>query len=97
MRAQFAEGFYQRKRNPLVTRQMEQRIEQHRSVAVRDDETIAIGPERIPRIEFQVAREQRSRNLRHTERNALVTLAGTQDCINGQKADRVGLTLADLA
>ena len=74
---------------------MEERIEQHRSVAVRDDETVTVWPERILRIEFQVAREQRGRDLRHAERNPLMTLAGVQDRVDGKKADRVSLTFAE--
>ena len=41
----------------LVARQIEQRVEQHRAVAGRQDETIAVCPERRLRIEFQVTGE----------------------------------------
>jgi len=97
VRAKLAEGPHLRKRDLLVTCQMEERIEQHRSVAVRDDETVTVWPERILRIEFQVAREQRGRDLRHAERNPLMALASIQDRINSKKADRIGLSISDLA
>ena len=41
----------------LVARQIEQRVEQHRAMPGRQDETIAVCPERRLRIEFQVTGE----------------------------------------
>ena len=73
-----------------VTRQVQQRIEQHRTMSVRQHEAVAIGPLRIGGIELHVLREQGSRDLGHAERHALMAFAGAQNRIDGEEADRVG-------
>ena len=52
-RAELAEVLDLLDRHGLVAEQMQQRIEQHRAVAGRQHEAVAVGPVRIGRIEFQ--------------------------------------------
>ena len=54
-RAELAEVLDVVERRPLVPRQVEQGIDQHRSVAGREDEAVAVGPVRVRRIELQSA------------------------------------------
>ena len=50
-------------RRPLVAGQVEQGVDQHRAVAGRQDEAVAVGPVRIGRVELQMPGEQaRSRH-----------------------------------
>ena len=76
--------------NVRVAGQMQQRIEQHRAVAVRQHDAVAVGPGRIGGQELQVPREERRRDLGHAERHALMAFAGAHDGVDGEEADRVG-------
>jgi hypothetical protein len=59
-------------RRLLVARQVEQRVEQHRTVARREHEAIAIGPLGRGGIELQKARPQHRGNIGHAHRHARV-------------------------
>lgn len=69
--------------------QMQQSVEQHRAVAVREHDTDAVRPFRTASIELQVLRVQRRRDLCHAKRDTLVSLATAHDGVNGKEADRV--------
>ena len=77
-------------RDALVARQVQQRVQQHRAVAVGQHDAVAVGPGRIGGIELQVPRVERGRDLGHAERHALMAFAGAHDGVDGEEADRVG-------
>ncbi len=72
-----------------VAGQVEQRVDEHRAVAVRQDETVAVGPLRVGRVVFQVAIPQRHRDFRHAHRGARVSRVGCLYTVNRQNADGV--------
>ena len=55
------------------SREMQQRIEQHRTMSGGQHEAVAIGPGRIGGIEFHEAREQDGGDIRHAHRHAGMT------------------------
>src|SRR5262249_21658577 len=57
-RADLAKALDLLDRHFLVAEEMQERVEQHRAMARGKHETIAIGPRRVDRIEFQKAREK---------------------------------------
>ncbi len=57
----------------VITRQMQQRVQQHRAVPVRDHEPIAIEPLRIGRVVAQMTLPQHLGNLGHAHRHAGMT------------------------
>ena len=89
-RAEVAEGAHLLDADALVAAEVQQRIQQHRAVAVGQHDAVAVGPGRIGGIELQVPRVQRRRDLGHAERHALVAFAGAHDGVDGEKADGVG-------
>ena len=89
-RAEVAEGAHLLDADALVAAQVQQRIQQHRAVAVGQHHAVAVGPGRVGRIELQVPRVQRRGDLGHAERHALVAFAGAHDGVDGEKADGVG-------
>jgi len=88
-RADLPEGLDRLDRHPGIARQIEQGVEQHRAVAVREDETVAVEPGRVGRAEPEMPGEERGGDLRRPERGAPVSLAHTLAGIDGQDADRV--------
>ena len=54
----------------VVAGEMQQRVEQHRAMAVRQHEAVAIGPGRIGRVVAQMAAPQHRGDLRHAHRHA---------------------------
>ncbi len=72
-----------------VARQIKQRVEQHRPVAGRQYEPVAIRPVRVGGIVFQELREQYRGDVRHAHRHAGMTRLGLLDRIHGQGADGV--------
>ena len=89
-RAEVAEGAHLLDADALVAAQVQQRVQQHRAVAVGQHHAVAVGPGRIGRVELQVPRVQRGGDLGHAERHALVAFAGAHDGVDGEKADGVG-------
>jgi len=73
-----------------VTGQVKQRIDEHRAVAVREHEAIAVGPVRIRRVVAKVAMPQRHRDLGHAHRHARMPGIGRLDRIHREEADGVG-------
>ncbi len=90
VRTEFAEGLDLVERDLLIAGQVQQREQQHRSVAVGQHEAVAVRPGRIGRIELHVPGEERRGDLRHAERNALVPLGGAHDRVDRDEADRMG-------
>jgi hypothetical protein len=89
-RAEVAKGADLLDPHPLVPGQVQQRVEQHRAVAVRKHDAVAVRPGRVGGVELQMPRVERGRDLGHAERNALMPFAGANDGVDGEKADRVG-------
>ena len=56
--------------HPRHAGEVEQRIEQHRSVAGREHEAVAVGPIRMGGVEFQEAGEQHRCHVGHAHRHA---------------------------
>ncbi len=74
----------------VVAGQVQQRIEQHRGVAVGQHEAVAIEPVRIGRVVLQVPVPQRHGDVGHAHRRAGVARVGLLHGVHGQGADRVG-------
>ena len=74
----------------LVAGEIEQGVDQHRAVARRQHEAVAIRPFRIGRIEFQELREQHGRDVGRAHRQAGVAGFGLLDRVHRQRADGVG-------
>ena len=77
-------------RHALVAGQMQQRVEQHRAVAGRQHEAVAVRPGRVGGIEFEEAREQHGRDIGHAHRHAGMAGLRLLDGVDRQEADRVG-------
>ena len=77
-------------RRPFVAGQVEQRIDQHRTVAGRQHEPVAIGPFGRGRIEFQIVGPQHGGNVRHAHRHAGMPAIGGLHCIHRERADGIG-------
>ena len=88
LQLQLAEALEFRQRQ-VVPRQVQQRIQQHRAVAVRDDESVAIGPCRVARAVAQVAAPECQRNLRHAHWHAGMAGLRRLDGIHRERTDRV--------
>ena len=73
-----------------VAREVQQRVEQHRSVPVREHEPVAVRPRGVRRVVAQVPPPQRDRDLRHAHRHAGMPRLGRFHGIHGERADRVG-------
>ena len=73
-----------------VAGQIEQRVKQHRPVAGRQDETVAVWPTRGRGIEFEELREQHRRDVGHAHRHAGMAGLGFFDRVDRQEADGVG-------
>ena len=74
----------------LIAREVEQRVEQHGAVACGEDEAVAVGPERLLGVEFQVSREQHRGDVGSTHRQSGMARIGLLDGIHGKEADRIG-------
>ena len=70
-------------------REMEQRIEQHRGVAARQDEAVAVGPQRRLGVEAQEFGPQRLGDRRQRHRRAGVAAVRLLHRVHRQRADRV--------
>ena len=74
----------------VVAGEVQQRVLQHRAVAVRQDEAVAVDPQRIDRVVAQVVLPQRHGDVGHAHRHAGVTRLGLLDRVHRQCANRVG-------
>ncbi len=88
-RAELAEALDLLDRHLLVAEQMEQRVDQHRAVAGREHEAVAVGPGRIGRIELQEAREQHGRDVGRAHRQAGMAGFRLLDRVHRERADGV--------
>ena len=74
----------------LVAREIGDRIQEHRAVAVRQDESVAVVPMRIARIEAQVVVPKHLGDVGHSHRHSRVTGLGALDRVHRQHTNRVG-------
>jgi hypothetical protein len=74
----------------VVARQVQQRIQEHRAVAVRQHEPVAVGPVRIRRIVFEVVAPQHFGDFGHAHRHAGMAGIRLLHGIHRERADRVG-------
>jgi len=72
----------------IVTRQMQQRVDQHRAVSVRQHEAIAVSPLRVSRVVTQMAVPQYIGDLSHAHRRAGMTRIRLLHSIHRQHANR---------
>ena len=89
-RAELAEALDVVDRRPLVAGQIEQGVDQHRAVAGRQDEAVAVGPVRVGRVELQMPGEQRGRGVGHAHRHARMAAVGGLHRIHREGANGVG-------
>ena len=87
--ADLAEALQLLDRHVLVAGEVEQAVQQHRPVAVRQDEAIPVDPVRLRRIELHEVLEQDGRDIRHSHRRAGVAALGALHGIHGEEADAV--------
>ncbi|MGY4486277.1 hypothetical protein ACVWWR_005468 [Bradyrhizobium sp. LM3.2] len=69
---------------------MEQCIEQHRAMARRQHEAIAVRPIGVSRVEFQESREQHGRDIGHAHGQAGMAGLRGLDGVDRKEANRVG-------
>ena len=74
----------------VVAGQVQQRVMQHRAVAVRQHEAVAVGPVRIGRVVPQVIAPQHLGDVGHAHRHAGMAGIGLLHGVHRQRADRVG-------
>ena len=72
-----------------VAGQIEHRVEQHRGVAVGQNEPVAVGPLRVGGIELQVPGEQHRGDVGHPHGRAGMAGIGRLDRIHGKRPDGV--------
>lgn len=77
-------------RQAFIAGEMEGRVEQHGAVAVREDEAVAVGPDRVGGVAAQMAGEQRHGDLGAAEGRAGMPVPSPLDGVEGEEADRVG-------
>ena len=88
-RAELAEALDLVDRHLLVAEQIEQRVKQHRAVAGRKHEAVAVRPRRIGRIEFQKAGEQHGRDVGGAHRQSRMAGIRLLDRVHRQRANGV--------
>ena len=74
----------------VVAGQVQQRVQQHRAVAVGEHEAVAVGPSRVGGVVLQVPVPQYLGDLGHAHGRARVAALGLFDRVDGQHANRVG-------
>ena len=74
----------------LIARQKQERIDQHRAMARRQNEPVTISPIRISGIVLHEFAEQNRGGVCHTKWQTHMARLGAFDCINGKCADGVG-------
>ena len=74
-----------------VAGQIHQRIKQHRAMARRQDEAVAVGPFRVGRLKLQMFLKQHRRHVGHAHRHAGMAGIGRLHRIHRQHADGAGL------
>jgi hypothetical protein len=89
-RPQLAEVLHLLQRHVRGAGEVQERIEQHRTMARRQDEPVAIGPVRRGGVEAQVLLEQDRRDVRHAHRHPRMARIGGGHGIERQGADGGG-------
>ena len=79
-------------RHVVVAGEIQQRIQQHRAVAGREHEAVAVRPVRLGSVEFQELREQHGGDVGRAHRQAGMAGIGLLHGIHGEPADRIGHT-----
>ena len=74
----------------VVATQVQQRVVQHRAVAVGQHEAVAVDPVRVGRIVPQVVVPQHLGDVGHAHRHARMAGVGGLDRVGGKEADGVG-------
>ncbi|MNT07003.1 hypothetical protein D3C72_1416910 [compost metagenome] len=74
----------------LVACQIEQAVEEHRTVAGRQDEAVAVRPERVLRVEVQIPGEENGGDVGAAHRHAGVAGIGFFHRVHGEETDRIG-------
>ena len=77
-------------RRARIPGQVEQRVYQHRAMARRQDEAIAVGPVGVAGVELQMAGEQCRCGVGHPHRHAGMPRIGGLHRIHSQSADGIG-------
>ena len=91
-RSELAEMLELVQRHVGIAGQVQQRIEQHRAVAGREHEAVAIRPGRIGGVEFQKLREQDGRDVGGAHRQAGVAGLCLFHGVHRKATDRIGHT-----
>ena len=96
VRAELAELLDLVERHAVVAREVQARVEQHRRVAGREHEAVAVGPVRILRVVLHHARVEHVRGGGERQRRARVAGLRGLDRIDRQRADGVDAQLGDV-
>ena len=78
----------------VVAGEMQQRVVQHRAVAVGQHETVAVGPVRVARVVLQVVVPQDFGDVGHAHGHARMTGVGGLYRVDGEETDGVGKVAA---
>ena len=81
--------FFQFIERQIVAGQVQQCVDEHRSVPVGEHKTVAVGPFRGGRVVFQVTIPQRHGDFRHAHRSARMPGVGCLYTVHGENADGV--------
>ncbi len=73
----------------LVSGEVQERVEEHRAVAVGLDEPIAVRPARHQRIELQMPAEQGGGDIRAAGRRPRVPILGAHQRVDGKHSNRI--------
>ncbi len=76
-----------------IAGEIEQRVEQHRAVAGRQHEAVAVGPIGVRGVELQEAREQHGGDIGHAHGHAGMAGIGLLHGVHGQRPDGIGHVL----
>ena len=74
----------------VVAGQVQQRVQQHRAMAVRQHEAVAVCPVRVRRVVLQMARPERDADFGHAHRHAGVAGVRLLDGVHCERTDRIG-------
>ncbi len=74
----------------VIAGQICDRIQKHRTVPVRQHESVAVRPHRVTRVVAEKIAPQNLRDVGHSHRHAGVAGIGLLDGIHGQRANRIG-------